>query len=154
MAYEVFVSYATQDLGKVKGFLDQIGAHSVRVFVAEHSVEPGESLEEEIFTAIEECDLFILFWSSHSKESDWVSREIDKARRESKRIIPVVLEHGVKPLGALADTKYLTAYENFGKAQRWLQDHVLERSRRQKQRENLVLLAVAWGLLALIGRGK
>jgi hypothetical protein len=62
-------------------------------------LEPGDRWQQELYRHINECDLFLLFWSSRAKESIWVMREVQYAlarKRENDlqppEIIPVIIE--------------------------------------------------------------
>jgi hypothetical protein len=61
-------------------------------------LEPGERWEKELYKRIDECDLFVLFWSNAAKRSKWVRKEIEYAHRRKRgkdhsppRIFPVIL---------------------------------------------------------------
>jgi hypothetical protein len=78
----------------------------VSVFM-QRLVEPGERWEKELYKRIDECDLFVLFWSNAAKRSKWVRKEIEYAHRRkrgkdhsSPRIFPVILgtHHHPNPL--------------------------------------------------------
>lgn len=63
------------------------------------SLDPGARWEKELYRRIDDADLFLLFWSSAAKASEWVKREVLYAL-ERKRgieekppdILPVILE--------------------------------------------------------------
>src|SRR5262249_3970091 len=62
-------------------------------------ITPGERWERRLYSEIESCDVFLLFWSSHAKASKWVVREAEYALQVSKNvlgqpleIIPILLE--------------------------------------------------------------
>ena len=63
------------------------------------ALEPGDRWERRIEAGIDRCDLFLLFWSGHAKDSSWVKREVEHAlaRRGDDEgappeIRPVILE--------------------------------------------------------------
>ena len=43
------------------------------------SLKPGESWEPALYDKINDCDIFLLFWSSNSKASKWVIKELRHA---------------------------------------------------------------------------
>ena len=105
MAFKVFISYSTRDLtrtAQVKGLLEAAGA---QVFVAEYSVPSGADLAQEIIAAIRACDIFVLLWSYHAKNSEWVPQEIGIAKGCSKPVIPVVLHQSAELPGFLKGRK-------------------------------------------------
>ena len=63
------------------------------------NLEPGDRWERKLYRHIDECDLFLLFWSTNAKESKWV---LEEARYAIKRkgdnefappkIFPVIIE--------------------------------------------------------------
>jgi serine/threonine protein kinase len=93
-----FVSYATADRDEVVRRVQMLGALGIRYFHDVLSLQPGDRWAQRIKHGIDECDLFLLFWSSAAKESEWVRREVEHAlgRRVSPdadpEIRPVILE--------------------------------------------------------------
>src|SRR5262245_45168955 len=62
-------------------------------------LEPGEVFEASLFRRIDECDIFLLFWSSNARASEWVQQEIRHARGRQgpdgelpPTILPVIIE--------------------------------------------------------------
>lgn len=61
-------------------------------------MEPGDRWEKQLYQHIDECDLFLLFWSSAAKNSEWVMKDVRHAldRKATDAglpdIIPVILE--------------------------------------------------------------
>jgi TIR domain len=51
----------------------------LRYFQDVLDLEPGERWSDELERAIREADVFLLFWSSRAKASEWVRREVDFA---------------------------------------------------------------------------
>lgn len=151
MAFDVFISYATKDIKTVDRLKDQLESSAiVDVFTAEYTIKPGESISRKIFNAINRCDFFILFWSKHSKESEWVSRELDRARKLDKDILPVILTPSLKPPGFLRDIKYLKAEEDIDAALEWLQSNVIQKAMEKKQRNRAIAFIIAWAILAIL----
>ncbi len=155
MAYKVFISYATKDLSIVNQFqhmLTHDSDGSVDVYIAHYSARPGTILDEDIKKAIEECDLFILFWSQHSKASEWVSQEIGIATHAKKTITPIMLETNLELPGFIKKLKYLPAYEDPYFAMGWVRGDVYRLAREKQQRDNLTLLGTGAVILWLISR--
>jgi hypothetical protein len=42
-------------------------------------LDPGERWEKRLYREIDRCDVFILFWSSAAKSSEWVAKEVERA---------------------------------------------------------------------------
>ena len=112
MSFNVFISYSTQDLEHVDRLRQQLEATPVAVFIAEHSVHPGNELSSKISKAIQECDLFVLLWSSNAKNSDWVSQEIGRADALGKKILPLMLTEGLSLPGFINGLKWLPVFSN------------------------------------------
>ena len=62
-------------------------------------LEPGDRWEKSLYKYIDESDLFLLFWSSAAKASEWVTKEWQYAleRKGSNEmnppeIVPVIIE--------------------------------------------------------------
>src|SRR2546428_405222 len=122
--YEIFVSYSTKDLQwaeYLRQFLTDAQAH---VFVAEYDLPPGQSLSKEIIQRIDGCDLFILLWSRHSDMSHYVHAEVFHAKARQKRILPIMLQPGLRLPDLLADLKYLPVDQNAQGALEWLKSHI------------------------------
>jgi hypothetical protein len=154
MAFKVFVSYSTRDItrtAQIKQMLEAVGA---RVFVAEYSVAAGADLSNSIITAIKNSDLFVLLWSHHAKNSEWVPQEIGVAKGCNKPVIPVVLHSGVEIPGFLKGIKYLPLYKNPKQALAWLQKNVAVKVADTSQKEALTWLGLSGAFLWLISQSK
>jgi len=151
MAYRAFISYSTKDLPLVEMAKQLLNQASIDVFVAEHSILPGESLMQNIISAIKSCDLFILLWSDNSKSSEWVSKEVSIARADGKLIIPVLLKKDLTLPSFMNGIKYLKAYEEPEKSLEQLQKLVLLHQQKQQQQQiqqsNAMMVL---GILAII----
>lgn len=116
MDFKVFVSYSTKDLDHVEALRAQLANTPLKLFVAEHSVIPGEDLSSKIKASISGCDLFVLVWSKNAKESGWVSQEIGQASAFNKQILPLVLDEEHAPEGFVSNLKYIQAYKSISEA--------------------------------------
>ena len=60
------------------------------------SLRAGDRWEERLLQELEACDLFLLFWSSAARSSEWVRREVAHALRRDEAdqlaIRPVLIE--------------------------------------------------------------
>lgn len=148
MKYNVFISYSTKDLGKVKkiqSILDD--TDDINVFVAEDSVRPGEVLDRKIDKAIKNSHLFLLFWSKNSKESEWVGQEIGIAKQAEKDILPIILDKDLSAPGFISDLKYLSAHEDLDQTIKQIHDEVENRSKRFKKVNGYVFTGLAAAIL-------
>jgi TIR domain len=110
--YEVFVSYSTKDLQWATYLQQLLTDAQAIVFVAEYDVPPGQGLSDEISQRIDACDLFILLWSRHSEMSQYVYAEVFHAKARQKRILPIMLQRGLRLPDLLGDLKYLRLDQN------------------------------------------
>lgn len=106
-----FVSYASEDRREVVRRLQMLSTLGIRYFQDVLDLSPGDRWERKLYQHIDECDLFLLFWSSRAKQSEWVRKEVNyalarKSGDESAppEIRPVVIEGPpfVQPWGELS----------------------------------------------------
>ncbi|MFM8395640.1 MAG: toll/interleukin-1 receptor domain-containing protein, partial [Acidobacteriota bacterium] len=74
-----FISYASEDRDKVLARVQMLDQMGIRYFQDLLSLDPGQRWEKELYRNIDQCDLFLLFWSNAAKRSEWVMREVDYA---------------------------------------------------------------------------
>ena len=96
---QAFISYASKDRAEVLRRLQLLAAGRIHYFQDLLDLDPGERYERELYRRIDECDLFLLFWSQAAKDSEWVRKEAECALRrqgedglEPPEIFPVILE--------------------------------------------------------------
>ncbi len=98
---KAFVSYSSDDRTAVLARLQLLRPplHQIEVFQDLLRLEPGEKWNDELFHQIDECDLFLLFWSSNASKSEWVRREWEYAlnrqgpdKAPPPTIFPVIIE--------------------------------------------------------------
>jgi type VI secretion system protein ImpC len=74
-----FISYASADRPKVLMRVQMLAAVGIRYFQDLLDLDPGDRWERELYRHVDECDLFLLFWSSFAKQSEWVLKEVKYA---------------------------------------------------------------------------
>ena len=94
-----FISYASSDRDRVLARAQMLEPLGIRFFQDVVDLQPGQRWEEELRRRINECDVFLLFWSTAAKGSEWVQREVayalDRQRTNPDAlpaIVPVILE--------------------------------------------------------------
>jgi hypothetical protein len=94
-----FISYASADRDEVLRRVQMLQALKISYFEDLLDLEPGDRWWPRLETAIEQCDLFLLFWSSGAKRSEWVRKEVSWALQRQAgdgfsppEIRPVILE--------------------------------------------------------------
>jgi hypothetical protein len=102
---KAFISYASQDRAEVLKRVQTLGALKIDYFQDVLDLDPGDRWEQELYTEIDVCDLFLLFWSSASRSSEYVRREAEYARErqmnndiEEPDIIPMMIEGPPPPI--------------------------------------------------------
>lgn len=98
-----FVSYSRKDESVVKREVDTIRSvcRELTVFIDKEQLRTGERWEERLYYEIENCNMFILFWSKSARRSVWVNKEINHAVKTigDSSIRPIVLEKCPPPKG-------------------------------------------------------
>jgi hypothetical protein len=94
-----FVSYASQDRDEVLRRVQMLSVTGLQYFQDVLDLEPGEVWSSRLERAIRDADVFLLFWSSRAKESEWVRKEVDFALAckaggdlSAPEIRPVIIE--------------------------------------------------------------
>lgn len=94
-----FISYASEDRNKVLPRVQMLKYFGIKYFQDILDLSPGDRWQRRLFSFIDRADLFLLFWSNNSKNSQWVRKETQYAlarKGESDdappAIIPVIIE--------------------------------------------------------------
>jgi hypothetical protein len=77
--HRAFLSYASADRAEVIKRAQALRAANIDFFMDLLSLEPGERWEKRLYSEIDQCDLFVLFWSNAARGSEWVGKEIEYA---------------------------------------------------------------------------
>jgi len=93
-----FVSYASEDRVDVLKRVQMLALLDIAAFQDVLHLSPGDRWEQQLYTQIGRCDLFLLFWSRAARESRYVRKELRHALGLKKKdanarpeIIPIVL---------------------------------------------------------------
>lgn len=89
-----FASYASKDRAEVLRRVQAFKIAGISVFQDVLDLSPGDRWERELYRRIDDCDVFLLFWSNAASQSVWVGKEIAYAlaRKEGIAIQPVPIE--------------------------------------------------------------
>jgi hypothetical protein len=105
---KAFVSYASPDRTEVLKRVQMLGRVGIEYFQDVLKLEPGQRWEQQLYRHIDECDLFLLFWSAAARQSEWVNKELRYALElkgdddhKPPEIQPVVIEGPPPPLPPL-----------------------------------------------------
>lgn len=118
---KIFVCYSRHDKKLVDEFVEFLERHYPNdVWLDRKFIRGGDRWwVEEILPAINECHVFVYLFSPASAKSSYCKAELKEARRQRKRILPVLVKEGMK----------VDALRKFG-----LQEyHCLEMQRPQKE---------------------
>jgi hypothetical protein len=74
-----FVSYSSEDRAEVLRRVQAFRIAGLSVFQDILDLKPGELWERALYRYIDECDVFLLFWSRAAAASPWVQKEIEYA---------------------------------------------------------------------------
>lgn len=94
---EVFISHSHHDRHEATKIRDLLKRHGAEAFFDQEEIYPGDDLPDRILQGIEDCDLFLLVWSSNAARSEWVQNEWNLAYDKRKKIVPYVLDGAPLP---------------------------------------------------------
>jgi uncharacterized protein YjbI with pentapeptide repeats len=100
-----FISYASPDRPDVLTRVQMLRVARIRYFQDVLKLEPGDRWERKLYHHIDRSDLFLLFWSTRAKESEWVLKEVRYAIKRKvgddsapPDVIPVIMESSPVPV--------------------------------------------------------
>jgi len=89
-SYNFFISYSSKDSQPLH-ICNELEKHGVSCWIAPRNIPAGMPYARAIMQGIENSDIFIVFISSNSVNSEDVLNEIDNAHRLRKQIIPIFI---------------------------------------------------------------
>jgi hypothetical protein len=102
---QAFLSYGMKDLKEVVKRVQMLARCGISFFQDILTLEPGERWEQTLYEQIDHCDVFMLFWSTAAKESQWVRKEVEYALKRKgtdesapPEIVPILIEGPPIPL--------------------------------------------------------
>ena len=102
MAYQVFISYSSEDqlvADAICGKLEE-SPHRIRCWIAHREIPLGADWDDCIEEALGECKVLVLVFSANADQSKWVKKEILLADHKKLVIIPFRIE-AVQPTKGL-----------------------------------------------------
>lgn len=95
---KAFLSHSSHEKPLVEKLANQLGRHNCHYDSL--TFEPGMKTLDEIFSGLEDTDIFVLFISEHSLQSEWVQKEITQAKKllDKKiidRIFPLIIDKSI-----------------------------------------------------------
>jgi len=89
---EVFLSHADQDRAIAQRIAHTLRSHGVPVFFSPQHILGAQQWQNEILSALQRCDWFVVLLSPDAINSMWVKREVAFALQDPRyedRIIPL-----------------------------------------------------------------
>ena len=90
----IFLSYSREDRDYVTKLANWLEGHGVVVWF-DHDIDYGVKWEDEIINKLDSSAVVLVVMSDSSRKSDWVSKEIDHAKKQKLRIYPLLLKQMV-----------------------------------------------------------
>ena len=110
---KAFTSYASHDRSEVMKRVQMLKGPGIEYFMDVLGLAPGERWQQALYQHIDESDLFLLFWSSAARDSQWVLKEVRYAMERKANndfglpeMIPVIIE-GPPPVAPPEELKHL-----------------------------------------------
>jgi hypothetical protein len=114
MVGPIFISHSEKDKRFSEAVLHALEARGIQCWIAPRDIAPGGSYAEAIMTAIEECSCLVLIYTKHCNDSGHVLREVERALKFEKNIVPIRFDESVPSRGLdylLATVHWLSVTE-------------------------------------------
>ncbi len=79
--YDVFISYTREDEDWAEKLNQSLKEKKLEVFMDRHRLQAGTKWESNLLESIDNSNHMIILWSNHTRDSDWVRREIARFER-------------------------------------------------------------------------
>ena len=89
---EIFLSHAHQDLAMARRLATVLTRHGVPTFFSPQNIIGAQQWQNEILSALQRCDWFVVLLSPNAINSMWVKREVAFALQDPRyedRIVPL-----------------------------------------------------------------
>lgn len=86
-----FISYSSKDRSIVNPIIDILVANGINTWIAPDDIPAGSNYLEVINDAIKNSSLFVVILTSHSQQSLWLERELERAITYEKSIAPIIV---------------------------------------------------------------
>ena len=94
---QVFISYSSNDVQIARKLVAQLRREDFIVMRDQEFLEGGQPFNAYLEQVLRASDALLLLTTAKSTSSEWVIEELNEARKQGKRIIPIILEAGVEP---------------------------------------------------------
>jgi len=92
MAFDVFLSYSTDDKPTADATCSTLEAAGIRCWMAPRDIRPGHEWGSAIVEAIDACRVMVLIFSKSADASRQVHREIERAVSKGVTIVPMRIQ--------------------------------------------------------------
>ncbi|MFO7696080.1 MAG: TIR domain-containing protein [Anaerolineae bacterium] len=135
---DVFISYSRKDIAFARILHQALQDNSFETWIDWQDIPPSSEWLTEVYQAIEQADTFVFLISQSSVASEICSLEVAHASRNSKRLIPVVINdidpHQVTPELAALNWLFFREQDDFSQVlqdlihaiqtdQAWVKEH-------------------------------
>jgi WD40 repeat protein len=110
----IFISYSRKDLAIAEKIVSALAESNLDTWIDWKSIPKGEKFEQEIYQGIEGANVFLFLISPESVQSEWCKKEVVHATKNSKRIIPILIQDADNdsiPLG-VSERNWIFCREN------------------------------------------
>jgi hypothetical protein len=95
---QVLISYSRKDLAFVERLAKDLQAAGLEVWYDLSGLEGGTRWGQEIQSAIQRCQIFVVVLSPNSIDSEWVEKEFMYANSLKRKIIPLLYQPCETPM--------------------------------------------------------
>ncbi|HXS06827.1 MAG TPA: toll/interleukin-1 receptor domain-containing protein [Rhizomicrobium sp.] len=113
MKNDVFISYASSDIGAAEAIVTALEGAGLRCFMAPRDIPAGIDRATAIVDAIFETKLFLLLYSAHANQSQQLMRELQLAQDRHIGIFPVRLDKSLAVSGIDLVMRRQSAFDAF-----------------------------------------
>jgi hypothetical protein len=100
----IFISYSHKDTGYAHQFAKALQQDGFDVWI-DSRLDYGSQWPQEVQKQLDACAAFIVIMTPRSFASEWVQSELQRAKRKSKPIFPLLLE-GDEPWLSIESTQF------------------------------------------------
>jgi hypothetical protein len=93
----VFISYSRKNETEARQVAELLSMSLSEHFIDRSGLVPGIRFPDQIKSAIDNCDVFLLLWSAFAAQSEWVTTEWNYALANNKTIMPILLDRTQLP---------------------------------------------------------
>ena len=94
---KVFISYSHDDYDIVAKICKALENYTVDVLLDKHELTVGDNINQKLLEMVDDSDYFIYVNSKNSNESSWATKELEKAKEQRKKILPIQLDDSKMP---------------------------------------------------------